>query len=499
MSRTGGVVVLGGGVNGLVAATLLAKAGRAVTLVEQRSHVGGLSASEEFHPGYRAPGLHHDASMVRPWVLAKLGLTPTRRPRPEIVLPSREGPELRVQPDGDLSGAVTDADRAAWSRFRAFSAAIRPALLRLLDRPPPSAHDGLWSLAKTGLTVRRLGADTMVELLRIMPMAIADWLRDTFATERLRAGLCLPAVEAAFTGPWSAHTAAILFLREALSCGEVQGGAAGLVGLLEPAARAAGVTVRTSSTVERLLVGNDGVTGVRLVGGEVLDTRQVLSTLDPKRTFLDLVGPPWLPLAVDHEARVYRMRGTTAVVRLALSKPLTTAAGTIVEALRTGETLDAVERAFDAAKYRRIAEVPVLDVRVPSIADPSLCPSGHAVATLLVHAVPYTLDGGWSDAARERVRDVTLAALARVCPAVAEDLVAVECLTPVDLEARYGLSGGHLHHGEHAPDQLLSLRPGITVGRYATPIAGLTLGGGSTHPGGWLTGAPGALAALSLV
>lgn len=501
MSGGDRVLVIGGGPNGLAAAALLARRGRAVTLFEARDELGGLAAPETFHPGYRAPGVHQDAARVRPWVAEALGLDLPRRPRPEIVLPCRDGSEIRVRPDvaDGLRGAIDGRDREAWASFRAFVDKVRPVLERLLDHPPPGPRDSLWSLLRTGLSVRLLGARTMVELLRVAPRSVADWMRDVLHSERLRAGVCLPALEGSFTGPWSPHTALPLLLHEALAAGEVAGGPAAVVDRVAKAALRAGAELRVGAPVEKILVGREGVRGIRLASGEEVAASAVLSTVDPKQTLLDLVGPPWLPLDLDRAARVYRMRGCTAVVRIALSGPLVTTAGTTVEALRTGETLDEIERAWDAARYRAIPEAPVLDVRVPSVADPSLCPPGHAVVTAHAHAAPCDLAGGWTEEARHRLGDAVLAALAAVAPSVRDRLVAMQLLTPSDLAERFRLHGGHLLHGEHAPDQLLCFRPALSAGRYATPIPGLFLGGGGSHPGGGLHLASGALAARAIL
>ncbi len=501
------VIVIGGGHNGLAAAAILGKAGRQVTLVEARDQVGGLAAAFELAPGYTIPGLYEDTSLVRPWVLESLDLKVSRKPRATMVLP-RNGTadgELRLDPDNanGLSGAATTSDKAAWSDFRSSMQTLTPVLLGLLDRAPLSSDDSIWTLGRAALSVRRLGKKTMMDLVRVAPMAVADFLRDIFPpsgpTEHLRAGLSYGALEGVFTGPWSAHTALLLILREALSAGRIEGGGPALVAALEAAARRHDVAIRTGHKVERILVGADGVRGVRLASGEELAARVVVSTLDPKVTFQRMIGTPWLPLDMADGARVFRMRGTTGIALFALNGPLTTHAGTAVETLRTGETLDEIERAFDAAKYRRFAQQPALSVTVPSMSDPSLAPAGHHVAVVRVHAAPYDLEGGWTSSAKAACLEATLAQLTGVCPQLRDRVVAMDLLTPVDLEARFGVTGGHLTYGEHAPDQLLSFRPSLATGRYATPIAGLFIGGGASHPGGGLTAGPGALAARAVL
>jgi phytoene dehydrogenase-like protein len=132
------------------------------------------------------------------------------------------------------------------------------------------------------------------------------------------------------------------------------------------------------------------------------------------------------------------------------------------------------------------------------VARPERAPAGHASVSVLVHFAPYELEGGWTADARERLGDVVVAELERHFPGATEAVTAREVLTPADIEERYGVTGGHVHHGEHALDQLIT-RPTVHTARYATPIAGLFLGGGGSHPGGGVTCAPGALAARTIL
>jgi phytoene dehydrogenase-like protein len=489
-------VVIGGGHNGLTAAAWLAKHGAEVVVLEAREALGGLCASEEFHDGYSVPGVLHDTRGVRPAIVDALGLErhglAWTAPAP-IVAPGEDA--VWIHADRVEGGAKSDAENfAAW---RAFVARVRPVLAGLLDRGSPDPAGDLWPLLEAGLKVRRLGADDMLELLRVMPMAVGDWLRDSFDSERLMAALAIGACEGCFTGPWSAGTASNLLLSEAVAGKEVAGGPAALVAALDKAARGFGVEIRTGARVKRIVVDRAGaVRGVELADGEVIDSARVLSSIDPKHTFLDLVGEQRLGTRFAAEVRNIRTRGTTAAVRLALSAP-PQVDGEAVNAARIGETLDAVERAFDAAKYRAFAERPAIDARF--FTGDGFAPDGHAAASLLVHAAAFDRRGGWDDAARTALGDAAVARLAEHFPGIEKNIVAREVLTPNDLATRYCLSGGHVHHGEHALDQRLFMRPTVECGRYATPVPGLFLCGSGSHPGGGVTCAPGALAAKSIL
>jgi len=260
---------------------------------------------------------------------------------------------------------------------------------------------------------------------------------------------------------------------------------------------AAGGEFALESRVIRIRVDHGAVCGVEIEGGAFIEAPLVVASCDPKRALLDLVEPGTLPLDVEEQVASIRVRGTTAKVNLALD-------GRLEFRDREGERharavvsdhLDDIERAFDAAKYRQCSARPHLDVSVPSVNDASLAPEGKDVVSILAHAAPYQLEGGWSREVSERFGDAVVEMLEGVAPGTRAKIVAREVLSPVDLEDRYGLTGGHIHHGEHALDQVLFMRPTPKLARYKTPIAGLYLGGSGSHPGGGVTCQPGALAA----
>ncbi len=243
------------------------------------------------------------------------------------------------------------------------------------------------------------------------------------------------------------------------------------------------------------------VAGVTLASGETIDAPVVLSSADPKQTMLKLVAPGSLPITIEEEFRRFRARGSAAKVHLALSGPLDLpAAGGSHEAIRIGGGhVDDLERAFDAIKYRQFSARPNLDVRVPTVADPSLAPHGHHVVSILSSYAPYTLEGGWTEAAKQALGESVVGELERHAPGVREQIVAMEVLTPLDLEQEFALTGGQIHHGELALDQLLVLRPAPSAARYKTSVPGLYLGGAGSHPGGGVRPTAGLLAAAAVL
>jgi phytoene dehydrogenase-like protein len=499
-------VVVGAGPNGLAAALRLARGGRKVVVLERSAAIGGLSAAREFHPGYTAPGILHDDGLLSPRVVARLGLDRhglAFRDAPPVLLAEPGGPGLLLPRDPhDRRGASELAarsahDAAAYVRYRALFARLAPLVDRLMTTPPPplSPHSTgeMWEVVRAGLGVWRLGRRETLELMRVAPMCVADFLNESFETPLLVEGLAAPAVVATWAGPWSAGTTTNLLLRESAPGRLVAGGPPALVAALASAARAAGVA--------RLRVEKERVRGVLLAGGEAIDAVLVVATCDPKRTLLTLLAPGTLPIVNEEEARRIRSRGTAAKIHLALSGPLPLAGrpsegSATCEAIRIGGGhVDELERAFDAVKYRRISRQPQLEIRVPTVGDPKLAPAGHHVLSIVAGFAPYALEGGWNDARRDELLEAVLTQLERHAPGARARVVASEVLDPARLEAELSLTGGQLHHVEPALDQLLALRPSAGTARYATAVAGLFLGGSGSHGGGGVTCAAGLLAA----
>ncbi len=505
-------IVIGAGHNGLTAATLLARAGRQVVVLEAREQVGGLASRDEFHPGYRTAGVLHETSALRPWVVDKLelrkhGLEILKEPAP-VLIPERDGPGYLHWHDSnraekEITGR-SHHDAEQYRRYRAFLKRIAPVIRKVFDQFPADTQSiqlsELWDIGKKAIALRMLGRQDMMEVLRIGPMCVADWVAEWFETDIVRAAIAAPAVMHDMTGPWSPGTNLNLILAETQGQMAVKGGPAALVDALERAARAQGVEISTGSRVAKLNLQEGAVTGVTLANGEVLDGTQVAASCDPKQLFLKLIPANLLTMEFERNIQHYRTRGMTAKVNLALDRypELPSRPDLQPTFLRTGTSIDDLERAFDPAKYREFALEPMLDVYVPTLEDSELAPSGHHVFSVQAHWVPYKLEGGWNDEARERLREAVIDVLESYLPDLRQSILGAQVQSPVDLERTYGVSGGHLHHGEHATDQLV-LRPTPECARYATPFRGLFLCGSGSHPGGGITCAPGALATQAIL
>lgn len=504
------VVVIGSGHNGLTTAALLAKRGRKVLVLEKRAVLGGLAAAEEFHPGFKTAGVLHDTTGLRPWAVEQLGLAgfglKFRSEEAPIFNPSATGRGLLLWRDPRRAeeeiGPLSAKDAKAYAEYRAFTQRVAPFLGRVFDDFPPDvvgmSFPGLWDLMKKAVSLRMLGKSDMMEILRIAPMCVADWLNEWFENDLLKSTLAAPSIFASFTGPWSPGTNANLLLAESFCRPSVVGGPQAVAKALLAACKAHGVEIRANAEVAKVLLkGEDNrAYGVQLVDGTIIEADRIAAACDPKQLFLKLVEPTALTQGFEHNIKTFRSRGTTAKVTLALNglpswreRPSLKA-----EYIRTGNHFDEMERAFDSVKYKEMSAQPLLDMYVPTLEAPELAPNGQHVLSILAHFAPFDLKGGWNDARRDELYGKILASLETFTPGVSRLIVGKQVLTPADLEGQFNLSGGHLFHGEHASDQLL-VRPTPECSRYATPFPGLYLCGSGAHPGGGITCAPGAFAA----
>jgi phytoene dehydrogenase-like protein len=521
-------VLVGGGHNALVTAAYLAKAGRRVLVLEKRQRLGGAAETSELG-GARVPRLAHTVGRLRPSVVRDLDL---RSHGLRLV-----APDVRVfapQPDGRAVTLWSDQARTVealrgWSAHDADAYPDFDRLVRSLGKflgeiaaqAPPDIHapglgDALTGL-KLGRTFRGLGKHDAHTILRVLPMAVADFVAEAFETDAVQAAIAWRGVQYCALGPWSAGTAAVLLFDAAGNDGGAsgqavfaEGGPGALSEALASAARAAGAEIRCGAEVTAIMSRDGRVTGVALTGGEEIASSVVISGLDPKRTLVGLCDPVAVGPSMLWRAGNYRTPGVVSKVNLVVDRlPRFTAANGDDETLLRGRIvsapgIDTIERAFDASKYGRVSESLVFEATVPSLVDPSLvdgAPAGSHVVSVVAQYTPYALrDGSWDDAGRrDMIGDAVVAQLDALAPGFADSVRAREVLTPLDLERDYGLSGGHPLHGEPGLDQFFLWRPFLGHARYRLPIDGLYLAASGAHPGGGITGQPGQNAAREIL
>jgi phytoene dehydrogenase-like protein len=508
-------IVIGGGHNGLICAIYLARAGRRVLLLEAADTVGGGAVTREFAPGFRVSACAHLLHLMPAALLRDLGLE-----QQGLRLAATDLPTVALSPDGvhlsiasDELGALarrSSADAAALATWRAQLQRFARALHPMLMQPPPQLGGDGWrdrlALLNWGWRIRRLGRRDMRELLRIGGMCVHDVLEERFALPLLKGALSCDAVLGTNYGPRSPGTMLSLLYRAAASGGGgalsvPQGGLGALTETLARAARAAGVEVCTQAVVERILVRDDRAAGIALASGEEISAATVVSSADPKSTFLKLLGSEHLDAGFVRQVSQLRCRGVAAKLHLALDR-LPEFPGLHPSALRSrlliAPSADYIERAYNHTKYNEYSPAPMLEVTVPTLLDATLAPAGKHIMSVIVQYAPYNLDGGWHGQ-REAFADRVIDTLSAYAPGLRDSVQALELLAPPDIERLFRITGGHWHHIELALDQFLMLRPVPGAARYATPLPGLFLCGAGAHPGGGVLGLPGRNAARQLI
>ncbi len=518
------IIIIGGGHNGLVAACYLAKAGLKTLVLERRKVVGGGAVTEEIHPGFRCSTLAHSAAPLLPQVVRDLDLKrhglQTIDSDVRVLALNPNGSSIAIYDDVARTSAelerISPHDAANYPKFVESFSRIGRVLSPLLTMTPPEIADPsaneLWNLGKLGLSFRRLGKKDAYRLLRWGPMAVADLVAEWFETELLRATVAARGIFGAFAGPWSAGTSAGLLWQAALDGHAiappsfVKGGMGALTQALSESAAAAGVEMRTGADVERVLVVDGKVSKVVLDGGEEIESGAIVSNADPRTTLLKLLDPTDLDPNFLLKMHNYRAVGSAAKVNLALSglPSFPSLNGNDVPSklsgrIHIGPDIDYLERAFDAAKYGGFSSAPYMDIAIPSLGDPTLAPRGAHVVSIHAQFAPYDLRQGDWNSKREEFGDSVIDELTNYAPDLKELIVARQVITPLDLEQTYGLSGGHIMHGEQSLDQFFTFRPLIGWAQYRTPIKGLYLCGAGTHPGGGITGGPGMNAGREIV
>jgi len=337
-------------------------------------------------------------------------------------------------------------------------------------------------------------------------MCVHDLLEDRFRLPLLKGALALDAVLGTNYGPRSPGTVLTLLYRAAAAPGagrlaQPRGGLGALSEALARAAVSAGAAIRTDAVVERVLVREDRAAGVRLASGEEIASHTVVSSADPKTTFLGLLGPQHLDAGFVRRVSQLRSRGLTAKLHLALAQ-LPEFPGLTPAALRgrllVAPSSDYIERAYNHAKYNEFSSAPMLEATIPTLADPALAPSGRHVLSVIVQYAPYVLAGGWAGQ-RQRFADLVIDTLARYAPGLRDCVLASELLAPADIEREFRISGGHWHHAELALDQFFMVRPVPGATQYRSPLPGLFLCGAGCHPGGGVMGLAGRNAAQALI
>jgi phytoene dehydrogenase-like protein len=514
-------IVVGGGHNGLTAAAYLARGGLSTLVLERREIVGGCCVTEEIAPGCRVSTTSYIASMLRPEVIAELGLADHGLRMipcdPAIQVPFPDGHVVPWWVDRERAkaefGKISTKDAARFVEVDDQLKKLARYLQPFFMEPPPEIDTttvGGWSdLFRVGKRFRGISSAEIAQLISFLTGSLGEFLDHNYESEKMKTMFLANNVYGKHGGPYQPGTA-IGLLFHLLSGGEhelqgfyghVMGGMGAITQALAAAGKKLGVEIRTAASVAQIEVRNGRACSVVLEDGSEVRGRMILSNADPKRTFLKMVAASELPEDFLFAVRGIKMDGPCAKVNFVLTEEPrftgTSARATPLE--RTFYTLVPslafAEHCYDIAKFGEIPEELWVDCVVSSNADSSLAPPGKHILTCFVQYVPYRLrEGNW-DEKRELLGDRVVKKIAEYAPNLPNAIVARQVLTPLDLERTYGLTEGNIFHGDLRLEQLFFMRPVPGWAQYRTPVRGLYLCGAGAHPGGGVTGAPGRNAA----
>jgi phytoene dehydrogenase-like protein len=515
-------IVVGGGHNGLTHAAYLAKAGLRTLVLEKNQLVGGAAITEELQPGFHFTTFSYALSLLRPEIIQELnlvehGFLPLMMP--SSFHPTGDGDYLLFGDDHMANvqevrrHSKRDAD--AYERYHHDLDRVCQAIRPLFDNAPPDvwssdpedAVDVKWLVDHLGSVDRK----TMHDVVRLLTGSAKDWLDDYFEHEAVKGYHASSSIIGSKVGPMSPGSGLVLlFHKMGEHDGHLgswafhKGGNGGFTQVLARAATAYGAEIRLGAHVTDLITQDGRAVGVALEDGTEFRAPVVVSALDPRRTFLELCDPRELPLDLVDNIRRMKFRGVSAKVNFALdSLPTFPALPTGSDKggvdhfggfLNIGPTMEYVERAFDAAKYGWYSEEPFIDAALQSVVDPDMAPPGKHVMSCFVQYAPYELRGSDWETEREPFGDKAQAVLESHFPGFGKLVLHREVVTPVDIEARTGLTEGNIFAGEFLAPQMYFFRPAPGWSQYATPLGGYYQCGSGTHPGGCVIGSPGRLA-----
>jgi phytoene dehydrogenase-like protein len=515
-------IVIGGGHNGLVHAAYLAKAGLKPLVLERRHLVGGAAITEELLPGFHFTTFSYALSLLRPDIIHDLQLTRHGLmvlPLSTLFAPMENGDYLLLGPDDGLNyheiARHSRRDAEAWADYGHWIEQICQAVKPLFDTIPPNIFsdepEEVARLAALGQHMRNLGPRVLHYLVRLLTDSAESFLDEWFESDIMKGWLASSGIIGTKVGPRSQGSGLVMLFH---NMGEVdsvfgewgfhKGGNGGFTQVLARAAQSLGAEIRLNAGVSEVITKHGQAIGVALEDGEEIYADVVISSLDPRRTFLQMVNERELPTDLVTTIKNFKFQGTSAKVNFALDGlpeyPALKGRWDIFKGfVNIGPSIDYLERAFDDAKYGWFSQRPYLDVCVQSVIDPDMAPPGKHVMSCFVQYAPYQLKGSDWDSERENLGDTVQNTLESFFPGFNNIVLHREVVTPLDIERKVGLSEGNIFQGEFLGPQMFFFRPAPGWNQYRTPIKGYYQCGSGTHPGGCVMGAPGKLASQQVL
>jgi phytoene dehydrogenase-like protein len=522
MIQTYDVIVIGGGHNGLVNAAYLARAGKRVLVLERRHVLGGAAVTEEIFPGFKYSVCSYVVSLLRPEIIRELDL-----PRHGLEILPLDG-TFTPMPNGDHLWRVNDhaktrreiarhsrLDAEAYDEYGKAMIELAHFVKPIMNMTPPDPASlnprGLLELLRMGRRFQKLSADDKYNQVQLMTMSAVDFLDQWFETDVLKATMSASGIIGTFLGVRSPGTAYVLlhhYMGEIdgafRSWGLSRGGTGAISDAIADAAREAGAEIRTETPIAKIILKHGRAKGVVLENGDEIYADVISSSVDPRLTFMKMVGEEHLPDDFVDDIKRYKFRGSSGKVNLALDalpdfKCMPGAGPHLRGAVSISPSVEYMERAYDDAKYGRYSRRPYIDMVIPTLTDPSIAPPGKHVMSCFVQYAPYNLkEGNWDDQ-REEFGDTVIDTIAEHAPNIRRIILHRQVLTPLDLEREFGLTEGNIFQGELTLEQLFFLRPAPGWAQYRSPIRNLYMCGSATHPGGGIMGASGRNAAMEML
>jgi phytoene dehydrogenase-like protein len=513
------VLIIGAGHNGLVCAFYLAARGLKVSVLEARNVVGGAAVTEEFAPGFRNSTASYTVSLLNPKVIRDMrlhdhGLRVVLR-KVDNFLPTGGTNHLLAGRDGLTRREIARHSARDAENYDAYVTALA-GVVRLLQqwllRAPPNAGGGLGSvlaMLKLGTGVRAMGLEDQRMLADFFTKSAADILERYFSTEIVQALFGFDGVVGHYASPFAPGSAYVLLhhlFGEAAGVagawGHAMGGMGAITEAMARACRDKGVEIVLDTPVEEIIIERGRAAGA-VAAGRAWRAKAVAAGVNPKLLFTRLL--PEGATDPDSERRMAHWQSESATFRMNVAlaglprfTSLPEPGDHLTAGIIIGPSLGYLDRAFLDARRDGWSKEPVVELVIPSTLDDSLAPAGAHVASLFCQHFPYEVKGGW-DSRREEAADHIIAHVDRYAPGFAASVVGRLALSPLDLERRFGLTGGDIFHGKMGLDQLFSARPMLGAADYRMPVPGLYLCGSGAHPGGGVTGAPGHNAAKAIL
>ncbi|XP_053407080.1 pyridine nucleotide-disulfide oxidoreductase domain-containing protein 2-like isoform X2 [Mercenaria mercenaria] len=511
-----------------------------------RHGIGGAAVTEEIVPGYKFSRASYVLSLLRPQVykdleLKKYGLKVYLRD-PNAYTPLLEPQIVRGQKVTSLLmgrdaaknreeiAKFSERDAKKFGEFEAMLDRIVSSLDPILDAPPvhlPSLFERktmqdklkiLRSLKNLFSCMRKLGKDSK-DFYDLMTAPAIKVLDKWFESEPLKATLATDAVIGAMISPETPGSGYVL-LHHVMgeiegvkgAWGYVEGGMGSVSQAIANCAMDHGASIFTSKPVSKIITQNDEAVGIVLDDGTEIRSKVILSNATPKVTFLDLLPKDTLPSDVKDEVKLFNYDSPVTKINVAVNKipnfladPNTTEDSVMPHHRCTihinCEDTNYINEAYLEAKRGKYSKRPMIEMTIPSSLDPTLAPPGHHVVLLFTQYTPYNLADGqtWDEKNKNAYADTVFDCIEQYAPGFTDSVVGRDILTPPDLEAVFGLTGGNIFHGAMSLDQLYMSRPTTVLSNYRSPLSRLYLCGSGAHPGGGVMGSAGRLAAQTVI